>query len=272
MEKLGDRGDLRAEAWSSTYQENPGKGKQPPRCTPARVHSPSVSFPYICTTKPGLTVTLHPVAVKGSVGAGGRDGTGGREPNPLQLPPRGCSGESVADFQLPPLCPSLWLSQKELSVLLQHSRPGEGDSWLGGQRWGGSLLPLFLSCLGSPLAPNLRRLLAGELEILARTGGGRGSVSQALLLLWGEQGGRSGEGMLHETVGHGVTCPQLMGWQFDSHFHKLYFMSKCTEILWPLFLCPSPSWPPPPRPLPGVCLGPVSVPEAQEGHLEAALA
>lgn len=32
-------------------------------------------------------------------------------------------GGALADFQLPPLCPSLWLSQKELSVLLQHSRP-----------------------------------------------------------------------------------------------------------------------------------------------------
>lgn len=176
----------------------PWKGKAPPRCTPARVHSISVSFPYICTTKLGPTVTLHPVAAKGSVGAGGRDGCGGREPNPLQLPPRGCGGGSVADFQLPPPAPFPASGSLRKNSLFSFSiqDPERGTRGLGGAAEGGSLLPLFLSCLGSALAPNLRRLLAAEPEILARTRGGRGSVSRALRPPWGEQGGCSGEGML----------------------------------------------------------------------------
>lgn len=35
-------------------------------------------------------------------------------------PPEAEVGVTLASFQLPPLCPSLWLSEKELSVLLQH--------------------------------------------------------------------------------------------------------------------------------------------------------
>lgn len=45
---------------------------------------------------------------------------------------------------------------------------------------GWSLLPLFLSCLGSLLAPNLCRLLATKAEILARAGGGGRAVCPKL--------------------------------------------------------------------------------------------
>lgn len=82
------------------------------------------------------------------------------------------TGGALAGSQLPPLCPSLWLPQKELSVLLQHSGPREGTLWLGEEsaEGGWSLLPLSLSCLGSLLALNLLRLLAAEPKIFARTG------------------------------------------------------------------------------------------------------
>lgn len=58
-----------------------------------------------------------------------------------------------------------------------------------------SLLPLFLSCLGSLLAPNLCRFLATEAEILARAeGGGR---DQRLRFLPGQE------------EGEGAVCPKL---------------------------------------------------------------
>lgn len=57
---------------------------------------------------------------------------------------------------------------------------GGGKKSVGGGGGGWSLLPLFLSCLGSLLAPNLCRLLATEAEILARGGGGGRAVCPKL--------------------------------------------------------------------------------------------
>lgn len=164
-------GRLGAGVWSSTDRRLL-RTKAPPahiphwgplRLRPFSLHLPSRARP----------VTRHPVAVKGNVGAGGRDSGVGGNP-PLQLPQRLGWGEQWPTSSFP-LGPSLWLSQKELSVLLEHSSPSLGLVGGGGKNRlgvGWSLLPLSLSCLGSPLAPNLHRLLATEAEILARAGGG----------------------------------------------------------------------------------------------------
>lgn len=230
-------------------------------------------FAYICTTKRGPTVTLHPVAMKGSVGAGGRDGPGGREPSPFQLPPRGCGGGSVAHFQPPPLCPSLWLSQKELSVLLQHSRPGEGDSWLGGHGGGPCFLSFFLAW-----AARWPQISAGSwLQSLRSLPGqeGEGAACPKLCVpALGRAGwARRGRDVVGSSkVGCGASCPKRVGWRFGSNFHNLYCTLECTEILWVQpqpqpQLPPSLSYPPP-----SVCPGPIPAPEALEGHLEACLA
>ena len=62
----------------------------------------------------------------------------------------------------------------------------------GGRKGGWSSLPPFLSCLSSPLAPDLCRLLAAEPEIPARMGEGTGGVSPTLRLPVRKQGGSLG--------------------------------------------------------------------------------
>lgn len=98
---------------------------------------------------------------------------------PVQPTPEANVGGALADFQLPPLCPSLW--DRKNSLFSFSIQDPERRTCSGGGRSsrmkGGSLLPLsFLP--GQPLAPNLCRILAMEPELFARTGGGRGSVPQ----------------------------------------------------------------------------------------------
>lgn len=72
---------------------------------------------------------------------------------------------------------------------------GGGKKSVGGGGGGWSLLPLFLSCLGSLLAPNLCRLLATEAEILARgVGGGRAVCPKLCACLKESRVGAKGRG------------------------------------------------------------------------------
>ena len=83
----------------------------------------------------------------------------------------------MADFQLPPLCPGPGSLRKNSLFSFSIQGPERGTCGLvdgGGRKRGWSLLPLFLSCLSSPLVPDLRRLLAAEPEISARMGEGTG--------------------------------------------------------------------------------------------------
>ena len=73
-------GGLREGAWSSPSQETPEEGRHPPSKSPFSLQSKGSLSPH------------HPVTVKGSMGVGGRDNPGGREPSLPQLPPKGSGG------------------------------------------------------------------------------------------------------------------------------------------------------------------------------------
>lgn len=144
---------------------------RPPKREGTPIHIP------LLPAEQELTVTTSPCGLEGQCGSWGKGQPSG-EGACSSCHRRAAVGGAMADFQLPPLCPGPGLSQKELSVLLQHSRSREGDLWTCGWRrekgGGWSLLPLFLSCLSSPLAPDLHRLLAAETKISARMGEGTG--------------------------------------------------------------------------------------------------
>ena len=116
------------------------------------------------------------------------------------------------------------------------------------------VLASSLSCLGSPLAPNLHRLLAAEPEIPARTGGGTeqcvpSSVPACRKAGWAlRERGCCSELPCLATI---CTCQtyicglgNFLNHAFDSNFHELYFMPVCTEILWALLLGPQAQPPP----------------------------
>lgn len=116
------------------------------------------------------------MALKGSVGAGGRDSRVGREPAPAAT-----EGQRWGERWLISSCPHCVLAlgslRKNSLFSFSIQGPERGTCGLvdeGGRKGGWSLLPLFLSCLSSPLAPDLRRLLAAEPEISARMGEGTG--------------------------------------------------------------------------------------------------
>lgn len=83
----------------------------------------------------------------------------------------------MATLQLPPLCPGPGLSQKELSVLLQHSRSREGDLWTCG--WGrekeGVVLASSLSFLPEqPAGPRSLQAPGCRARDLCQDGRGEG--------------------------------------------------------------------------------------------------
>lgn len=122
----------------------------------------------------GLTVTASPSGPKGSVGAGGRDSRVGREPDPAATGGQPW-GERWRLSSGPHSVPALGSLRKNSLFSFSIQGPERGTCGLvdgGGRKGGWSSLPLFLSCLSSPLAPDLCRLLAAEPEISARMGEG----------------------------------------------------------------------------------------------------
>lgn len=218
-------GGLKRGAWSSPSQETPEEGRHPP--------IQILLFP----AEQGLTVTSSPCDCEGQHGSWGKGQPRWEGARPAPAATEGQRwGGKLADFQLPRLCPSPGLSQKELSVLLQHSRPREGDLWPCG--WGREegrgvvLLPLFLSCLGSPLALNLCRLLAAEPEIPARTGGGTGPCVPSSVPAGRKAGwALRGRGCCRELLCLATICTcqtyicglgNVLNHAFDSNFHELH--------------------------------------------------
>lgn len=128
------------------------------------------------------TPAHHCVAVKSSVGAEGRNHSGGRESGLLQKLRWGW-GERWLISSYPHSVPDSGFLRKNSLFSFSIQDPKRGTCAGGGREEqrgkGGSSLPLSFFP-GQPLAPNLCRLLAEEPEILARTGGGGRAVCPKL--------------------------------------------------------------------------------------------
>lgn len=120
--------------------------------------------------------------MKGSVRAEGRNHSGGRKPSLLQKLRWGW-GERWLISSYPHSVPDSGFLRKNSLFSFSIQDPKRGTCAGGGREEqrgkGGSPLPLSFFP-GQPLAPNLRRLLAVEPEILARTGGGGRAVCPKL--------------------------------------------------------------------------------------------
>ena len=115
----------------------------------------------------------------------------GREPAPAATGGQPW-GERWLLSSCPHSVPALGSLKKNSLFSFSIQGPERGTCGLvdgGGRKRGWSSLPLFLSCLSSPLAPDLCRLLAAEPEISARMGEGKGGVSPALRLPARRHGG-----------------------------------------------------------------------------------
>lgn len=162
-------------------QETPEDKSTPCPHPHTGVHFVSVPFPCTFPPEQGLTpVTPSPRGCEGQCGSWRKGQRGGREPT-IPAATRGWGGGSSGRLPASPSVPASGFLRKN-SLFSASIQAPDWDLWVGEGRtgWGGagggagggSLLPLSLSCLGSPLAPNLHRLLATEVEILARAGGG----------------------------------------------------------------------------------------------------